>query len=39
MGEYGQPEDIAWLAVYLGSDESAWVTGSDFAIDAGATAW
>jgi len=35
----GQPEDIAWLAVYLGSDESAWVTGSDFAIDAGATAW
>jgi NAD(P)-dependent dehydrogenase (short-subunit alcohol dehydrogenase family) len=35
----GQPEDIAWLAVYLGSDESAWVTAADFAIDAGATAW
>jgi NAD(P)-dependent dehydrogenase (short-subunit alcohol dehydrogenase family) len=35
----GQPEDIGWLAIYLGSDESSWVTGSDFAIDAGATAW
>lgn len=35
----GQPEDIAWLAVYLGSDESSWVTAADFGIDAGATAW
>jgi NAD(P)-dependent dehydrogenase (short-subunit alcohol dehydrogenase family) len=35
----GQPEDIAWLAVYLGSDESSWVTAADFNIDAGATAW
>jgi NAD(P)-dependent dehydrogenase (short-subunit alcohol dehydrogenase family) len=35
----GQPEDVAWLAVYLASDESSWVTASDFRIDAGATAW
>lgn len=35
----GQPEDIGWLAVYLASDESSWVTAADFAIDAGATAW
>ncbi len=35
----GQPEDIAWLAVYLASDESSWVTAADFPIDAGATAW
>jgi NAD(P)-dependent dehydrogenase (short-subunit alcohol dehydrogenase family) len=35
----GQPEDIAWLAIYLASDESTWVTAADFAIDAGATAW
>jgi NAD(P)-dependent dehydrogenase (short-subunit alcohol dehydrogenase family) len=35
----GQPEDIGWLAVYLGSDESSWVTAADFNIDAGATAW
>lgn len=35
----GQPEDIAWLAIYLASDESTWVTAADFNIDAGATAW
>jgi NAD(P)-dependent dehydrogenase (short-subunit alcohol dehydrogenase family) len=35
----GQPLDIALLATYLASDESSWVTGSDFAIDGGATAW
>ncbi len=35
----GQPEDIGWLAIYLASDESSWVTAADFAVDAGATAW
>jgi len=35
----GQPEDIGWLAIYLASDESSWVTAADFSIDAGATAW
>jgi NAD(P)-dependent dehydrogenase (short-subunit alcohol dehydrogenase family) len=33
----GQPEDIAWCAVYLASDESTWVTAADFCIDGGAT--
>ncbi len=35
----GQPVDIAWAAVYLCSDESSWVTASDFQIDGGATSW
>ena len=35
----GQPEDIAWCAVYLASDESSFVTGADFSVDAGAIAW
>jgi len=35
----GQPEDIGWLAVFLASDESTWITAADFAVDAGATAW
>jgi len=36
---FGQPEDIAWAAVYLASEEASWVTGADFPIDGGATAW
>lgn len=35
MGRIGQPEEIAALAVYLASDEAAFVTGQAIAIDGG----
>jgi meso-butanediol dehydrogenase / (S,S)-butanediol dehydrogenase / diacetyl reductase len=34
----GLGEDIAYLAVYLASDESSWVTGQNYSIDGGVTA-
>jgi len=33
----GQPEDVAYLALYLASDASSFVTGQNFIIDGGVT--
>lgn len=38
LGRYAQPEDIAYGVLYLASDESAYVTGSELVIDGGWTA-
>lgn len=37
-GRFGQPEDIAGLAVFLASDEAAWITGAAFPVDGGYSA-
>ena len=39
MGRLGTPEDIAYGALYLASDESSWVNGSELVIDGGETCW
>jgi NAD(P)-dependent dehydrogenase (short-subunit alcohol dehydrogenase family) len=38
LGRFGQPHDIAALAVFLASDESGWVTGAALPVDGGYTA-
>jgi NAD(P)-dependent dehydrogenase (short-subunit alcohol dehydrogenase family) len=38
MGRFGQPDEIASAAVFLGSDESGWTTGSVLTIDGGYSA-
>ncbi len=35
MGRAGRPEEIAWGAVFLASDESSFMTGSELVIDGG----
>ena len=39
MGDFGQPEDLGPLAVYLASDASRYMTGSSLVIDGGYTLW
>jgi NAD(P)-dependent dehydrogenase (short-subunit alcohol dehydrogenase family) len=39
MGEFGRPEDLGPLAVYLASDASRYMTGAALVIDGGYTLW
>ena len=37
LGRYGKPEEVAYAAIYLLSNASLWVTGSNLLIDGGFT--
>ena len=38
LGRWGKPEEIAWAIIYLLSDASKWITGTNLILDGGRTA-
>jgi NAD(P)-dependent dehydrogenase (short-subunit alcohol dehydrogenase family) len=39
LGRTGEPEEVAWAAVFLASDESSYITGISLPVDGGRSAF
>jgi NAD(P)-dependent dehydrogenase (short-subunit alcohol dehydrogenase family) len=39
LGRLGKPEEVANVALFLASDESSFVTGTDIKVDGGMAVW
>lgn len=37
MGRFGQPQDVAYAALFLASDEASWINGASLVVDGGIT--
>jgi NAD(P)-dependent dehydrogenase (short-subunit alcohol dehydrogenase family) len=37
LGRIGKPEEVAYCALFLASDEAAWITGQLISVDGGLT--
>lgn len=37
LGRWGKPEEIAWAMIYLLSDATQWITGTNMVVDGGRT--
>jgi meso-butanediol dehydrogenase / (S,S)-butanediol dehydrogenase / diacetyl reductase len=38
LGRHGQPEDVVNAAIFLASDESSWISGTNIVVDGGGSA-
>ena len=38
MGRYGQPDEVAGVALFLASDDASYVNGQTISVDGGFTA-
>jgi NAD(P)-dependent dehydrogenase (short-subunit alcohol dehydrogenase family) len=39
LKRFGQPEELAELAAFIASDRASYITGANYPVDGGATAW
>jgi NAD(P)-dependent dehydrogenase (short-subunit alcohol dehydrogenase family) len=39
LKRFGQPEEVVELAAFIASDRASYITGANYAVDGGATAW
>jgi NAD(P)-dependent dehydrogenase (short-subunit alcohol dehydrogenase family) len=39
LKRFGQPEEVAEPAAFIASDRASYITGANYPVDGGATAW
>ncbi|MCY9659918.1 SDR family oxidoreductase [Paenibacillus chondroitinus] len=39
LKRFGQPHELAELAAFIASDRASYITGVNYAVDGGASAW